>query len=258
MENESKLDGLIWLGTAIIFISVLSVIVIVIIHQNRILKVKDQQSKAKLDAALESEKQERSRIASDLHDGVSGDLNAVRNYIAIMSKTLEGTEAIHLINDMEEAVENAVANVQCISYNLMPPLLQSHGLISTLQSFFSRVRKSQNILINEVYEMDFVNMSSQNAYEMYRIVQELISNTVKHGKANHLVIQLTIDVDRLLISITDNGKEFNLAENLKSSRGMGLKNIAARMMKLNASLEHEFLNQHNVTKLKYHVTDRDC
>ncbi len=258
MEDAAGLKNMFWFGTAIIFISVLSVVLIVIIYQNRMLKIKDQQSKAKLDAALESEKQERSRIASDLHDGVSGDLNAVRNYIAILSKSLEDRQAIHLLSDMEEAVENAIGNVQCISYNLMPPLLESHGLIITLQSFLTRVKKSENILIDEFYQADFVNISPQYAYEIYRIVQELISNTIKHGKANHLLIQITIDIDRLLISITDNGKEFNLAENLKSSRGMGLKNIAARMMKLNASLEHEFLNEHNVTKIKYHVTDRDC
>jgi signal transduction histidine kinase len=255
MENESKLSGLVWLGTAIIFISVLSVILIVIIHQNRILKIREQESKARLNTALESEKQERFRIASNLHDGISGDLNAVRNYIAILSGTLKDANAIHLLGEMEEAVKNAAENIQNISYNLMPPMLESHGLITTLQSYLARIRKSHNINICEVYDAGLVNIPTPDAYEMYRIIQEVISNTIKHGKANFLEVAVTGYEKDLLFTITDNGHEFNISEKLHSCTGMGLKNISARLLKLNTKLEHTFINHYNSTKIYYHVKD---
>lgn len=258
MEDASGIKNIFWFGTAIIFISVLSVVLIVIIYQNQMLKIKNQQSKTKLDAALQSEKQERSRIASDLHDGVSGDLNAVRNYIAILAKSLKDSQAIYLLSEMEEAVENAAENIQNISNNLMPPLLESHGLIATLKTYFARIKKSQNIFIDEIHEKDFIKVPTEDAYEIYRIIQELISNSLKHGKANHLTIKTRIDADSLLITIKDNGKEFNVPENLKRSEGMGLKNISTRILKLNASLEHTFLDHHNITKIDYHVENCDC
>jgi len=255
MENESSLAGLVWLGTAIIFISVLSVILIVIIHRNRILNIKEQESTAKLNAALDAEKQERFRIASNLHDGVSGDLNAVRNYIAIMSGKFTNPDAIELLAEMEVAIKNAAENIQNISYNLMPPMLESHGLIPTLQSYLARIRKSHNITITEAFTTDPVNIPTPDAYEIYRILQELISNAIEHGKAKHLEMAVTRFKKDMLFMITDDGSKFNIQEKLQNSTGMGLKNISARLLKLKSKLEHTFLDHKNISKIYYHVKD---
>lgn len=104
-----------------------------------------------LNISLESEKKERKRIASDLHDSISGDLSAVQNYITYLHNNESDSFKKEIFQEVELALHNTLKNIQAISYNLMPPMLESLGIVSTLKSYFERIRKWNNVVIFEEY-----------------------------------------------------------------------------------------------------------
>jgi signal transduction histidine kinase len=188
MENEINIKLFFWMGTAILLGSVLSVLIIVLIHRNKLLRMKKQESEKLLKISLASEKRERKRIASDLHDGISGDLNAVQNYIAILKHSINAPQNEAILKELETIVANTLGNIQGISYNLMPPMLETQGLTATLESYFHRIRKWNQILVSEQYSVSSIELPPSDSYELYRIIQELVTNIIKHGNASQIWI----------------------------------------------------------------------
>lgn len=140
MENETGLRIFFWLGTFIMLSLTFSVLFITVMYQKKVHKMRQKESENLLQASLDSEKKERKRIASDLHDGVSGDINAIRNYIAILNKREQDPYNKSILEEVTEALNNTLNNIQEISYNLMPPLLGTSGLVPTLKDYFDRVK----------------------------------------------------------------------------------------------------------------------
>ncbi|SUX43957.1 sensor histidine kinase [Chryseobacterium indoltheticum] len=144
MENEIKLRFFFLIGTFIILFSVLSAFLLILIHRNKVFKIKEKESENLLRISLESEKKERQRIASDLHDGISGDLNALQNYITILQNKEKDNYKVCLLKEIETILHDTLENIQSISYNLMPSMLESQGLSPTLQSYFERIKKMES------------------------------------------------------------------------------------------------------------------
>src|SRR5690606_15816437 len=109
-------------------------------------------------------------------------------------------------------------------------------LVPTLKSYFDRIKKSNNITIKQHYFSDVIEIPSSEAYEIYRIVQELTTNMIKHGNSQQISISITLDQNTLLFEITDDGAAFDFNEKLQSSLGMGLKNISSRIKHIDAKL----------------------
>src|SRR5690625_2105802 len=236
MQDETGLKFFFWIGTAIIILSVLGIILTVVLYRNKIHKRNKMESDNLLKTALESEKRERKRIASDLHDGVSGDIMAVQNYIAILQKREENSFNKSVFSEIETALRKLHENMQNISYNLNPPMLDDFGLILTLQSYFSRIRKWHHVKIKEHYQSEDLPVSASDAYELYRIIQELITNMIKHGKPDTITFNLLKINDKYIFEIQDNGASFDFYKNLEFSDGLGLKNIKSRLKHIGAKL----------------------
>ncbi len=234
METELKL--FFWIGTAILFFSVFSVVLIVSIYLNKINKKRRKESDDLLKISLDSEKRERKRIASDLHDSISGDLSAVQNYITLLNSKEKDDFNKSIFQEVENALGKILENVQDISYNLVPPMLEDLGLISTLRSYFERVRKWHSINLIEKYQSENILISSSDAYELYLIIQELITNMIKHGKCSEIVFDFYERNKVYVFEVADNGISFDFYKNLKAPSGMGLKNITSRIKHIEATL----------------------
>ncbi len=255
MENEIDIKLFFWLGTVILLASVLSVVIIVLLHRNKLFRMKKEESEKLLKISLASEQQERKRIASDLHDGISGDLNAIQNYIAILQQCKNDDQKESLLKEIETIVANTLENIQGISYNLMPPMLESQGLIATLKSYFSRIRKLNPISISEYYSLSSVEIPPADSYELYRIIQELVTNVIKHGNANQIWLSISRTSEFILIEMTDNGKSFDFFENLKNPLGMGLKNITSRVSQIKANFKQMPSSTGNTIQIEYNDTN---
>lgn len=161
---------------------------------------------------------ERSRIARELHDGVNSKLATVLLFLEQPSKN----------NNQErvpEAIKEAMQISRRISYDLLPPTLESFGLKGALYELFEDIEEESriNVTIQLLDQIDEIPQKKQ--LHVYRIVQECLQNTLKYGHAKR--IELTASFDReLILTYQDDGVGVDLAT--ISRHGLGLRNIAAR------------------------------
>ncbi len=245
MENEAGLKLIFWISTLAMLLLVLALFSFALIYRKNTYKQKQRESENLLKASLESEKRERKRIATDFHDGVSGDLNAIRNYITILDQQEESPFNKTILLEIKSALDNTLNNIQHISYNLMPPTLETLGLIPTLYGYFERVKTLNNVSITFRHDQKDISVSSSDAYELYRIIQELISNMFKHGNVSHIDFSIEKKGEIIEIKITDDGIPFDLYQSLRDTSGMGLKNIISRSKHIGASLIQVFVEKGN-------------
>ncbi|MCT4317810.1 hypothetical protein CMT34_17465 [Elizabethkingia anophelis] len=254
-EHEIGLKYFFWIGTVVMALSALGVILLITIYRNKVHKLKRKESDSLLNISLNSEKRERKRIASDLHDSISGDLSAVQNYVTILHNKEKDSFNKGILLEIETAIDNILQNVQDISYNLMPPMLDSLGIVSTLRSYFERVKKWSGITITEQYLTENTSIPSSDAYEVYRIIQELTTNMIKHGKPDHIIISVYNVGEAVVFEIQDNGISFNFSRSVKDPLGMGLKNITSRVRHINANLIQRPVEKGN--KIQIHVNVKE-
>lgn len=236
MENETGLKLFFWIGTAVMLFSVLGAVLVVVLYRNRLHKIDQKESENLLKASLEAEKRERQRIASDFHDSISGDLGAVQNYITILANKEKDGFRKSIFQEIETALRNIIENAQDISYNLMPPTLKTLGLPSTLRTHFERVQKWHTVTIGQQYQSECATISSSDAYELYRIIQELVTNMIKHGNSDEIYFSVYEKEKEYVFEISDNGVSFDFYTSVKEPDGMGLKNITSRIKHIEAKL----------------------
>lgn len=245
MENENELKLLFWISTTGMLFLAVAFLYITLIYHKKIFNVKEKESQKLLQSILETEKKERKRISSDIHDSVSGDISAIGNYIAILHQNEKDPENKDIINDIKLAMKDLLNNVRYINFNLMPPSLENSGLVATLNDYFDRLEKFNSVSIISHYDQKDLPINSSDAYEIFRITQEILSNMIKHGKAKHLEFKILNKSNHIEIHISDDGHVFDFYENLKSSTGMGLKNIVSRVNHIEANLEQIPVNMGN-------------
>lgn len=236
MENGAGIKLFFWTGTAIILLSVFGIILMVLIYRNKLYLMKKKESETLLKVSLETEKKERKRIASDLHDCVNGDISAMKNYLGLLLRKETDDFKKDIILELDKTLGKTLSNIENISYNLMPPTLHFLGLISTLKGYFERVRKWNSIIIDEDYYSENISVSSSVSYELFRVIQELTTNMIKHGKATRINFAVLKKKNTLIFEVSDNGTSFDFQKSLSNPYGMGLKNIISRIKHINAQL----------------------
>lgn len=214
----------------------LGIIFLALFYQNHFFKMKSRESDLLLKTSLESEKKERERIASDLHDGVSGDLNSIRNYLFILHKGEKDLKRQELFAEIRKGVEAALESTRQVSYNLMPPLLDVLGFIAALKDYFEGLSKNSAIAFNVIYEPELPELSSAMRYELFRVIQELTTNMIKYGDINNCTVTVSCCDGIFNLQIVDDGLPFDFKESLANSKGLGLRNISSRLKSINAEL----------------------
>ncbi len=250
MERTTQIDSVFWLGTAIMMFLAFGIIFLVLFYQNYFSRMKQREAEHLLKVSLESEKNERKRIAADLHDSVSGDLVAIRNYLIILQKQ-GGAIDKTTFDELREGVDNALQNTRQVSYKLMPPLLDTLGLASAISDHFERLTKKTSA----VFRASGTNpeLSSEIAYELFRIIQEFATNMLKYGDISECDVTLSEAAGNLSIEIKDDGKPYDFNKVLAASSGTGLKNITSRLKVIGAALhqQHTVKGNHFAITLKH-------
>lgn len=236
MESTSKIDSIVWIGTAVMLFFAFGLVFLVLFYQNYFVKMKRKEAELLLKSSLESEKQERMRIAADLHDGVSGDLNAIRNYLSILYKGEKDAVKQELFAEIKGGVEAALENTRQVSYKLMPPLLELAGFTVALQDYFERLSANSKLLFEVVCKKDAPEFFQEKGYELFRIVQELTTNMIKYGSITQCRVTVYSLEKECCIEITDDGIPFDFKKLLLTSKGSGLKNISSRLKVIGAQM----------------------
>ena len=196
--------------------------------------LKQSQEITRLEALIDGEENERKRIAQELHDGINGDLSAIKYRISSLEEYGIGLVEKADLQKIIEMIDYSCSQVRSISHNLMPTSILDFGLVETINQYCSKINNSQLIELDFQYFGNVIVLTKKAETVIYRIVQELINNIVKHSKATEAIIQFNYREDELFITVEDNGIGF---DKNAISTGMGHKNIKTRIDFLNAQLD---------------------
>lgn len=205
------------------------------------LKSHQQETKLSLyNAMLQGEERERIRLARDLHDGLGGMLANVKMKLSAVTDYLDKQQMdLSITANLQSIIhqhDQSVHELRRISRNLMPEALLYRSLKDALQDLCKSMSQPnisidfQSAALKENYGQPFL-------ISVYRIVQELVTNALKHSEADQVWVQCTEENDMLYIAIEDNGKGFEQSGKISNHSGIGLKNIRNRIALLNGHLE---------------------
>ena len=207
-------------------------------EKNRILlqvtKHKHQQQISKLNGVLEGEEKERKRIAEELHDGVAGDLSAIKFNLAALNFQNFNPKNTMIIKEITESIDSSCLQIRELSHHLSPSSITQFGLVKTLENLCMKAKKFSETRFHFVFIGDKIELPKSIEIHIYRIVQELINNIIKHSAATEAFIEISHHQSELKISLRDNGIGFSTKE---ISKGIGLSNIDSRIRFLNADLK---------------------
>ncbi|MFP7657279.1 sensor histidine kinase [Chryseobacterium proteolyticum] len=202
--------------------------------QQKINDIKQKEELSLTKAILDGEERERERIAKDLHDGLGGMLAGVKiNFSTWSSNNLAGEKQQEFYRILGQ-LDNSVSELRHIARNLMPESLLNFGLETALRDlcdFYTR----KNLIID--FQPLNINkkLSLSTQLSIYRIVQELLANAVKHSEATNILLQCSQAESAFFITIEDNGKGFQ--KDVVQPQSMGLRNIRNRINYLQGKME---------------------
>lgn len=224
-EEIKRKNILIWSVAGISFLALLSIVLLFNrkrlrqknIHQQQLA----QQQKEQAVAVMETQEQERKRIAEDLHDSLGHLLSTAKYNLQSIPQQEIISNSVNLINQAAEEIRN-------ITFNLMPRTLEEEGLVAALNELAAKVNQSGKVQIFlQVHNISQFVLDKQSQFNIYRIIQEAVNNILKHADASEINIQLSGQDKSLLIIIEDDGKGFN---SQAPNKGRGLKNIVTRSL----------------------------
>lgn len=196
------------------------------------LMLKDKEIE-QLKAMMKGEEKERSRLARELHDGIGGMLAAIKMNVGAIK--IENPETAHItrLHTVAHMLQDTSIEVRQTAHNLMPDILDRHSLEEALTAFCKQVNTGNGLLIELHMPGDLPALDKSIELMLYRMVQELVQNVIKHARANHLELQI-MHYDQLLsITAEDNGQGFDTET---TPEGVGLANLRHRVAVLQGSL----------------------
>lgn len=190
---------------------------------------------AQLKAKLSGEEEERVRIARELHDGIMVQFSSVKMNLSTILNHAIDPDLKFVLNNIVEQLDNATRELRKSAHNLMPDMLLEEGLIEAVDYFLFGLKQSSKIEIEFQQFGDIPDIKSEYELMLYRIIQELAQNAVKHAHATHILIQLNCRKNMLSITVEDNGTGFK--EGYNQAEGIGIKNIRSRVVSLNGNMD---------------------
>ncbi|WP_309608028.1 tetratricopeptide repeat protein [Flavobacterium sp.] len=230
-------------------------------------KINDQEiiqlhQEKKIDATqnmIQGEEQERTRLARDLHDGLGGMLTGVKFQLNSMKgNVILSEENAGTFTKSISQIDNAIAEMRRVAHNMMPEALLKFGLDETLRSYCDSVSQNSELTVSyQSFGME-ERLEQTNEIVLYRIVQELLNNTIKHANATKSNIQLTRNDNLISLTVEDNGKGFDVNTEQIASKlamtGIGLSNINHRVEYLNGKMDIQSDSKGTSTHIEFEIT----
>ncbi len=203
-------------------------------QQENLRKIESNYQKDLLKYSYEAQEAERKRIASDLHDGIGSLLSATRIYVHQLNPKLSPSDYQEIKSETTNLIDNAIDQVRLISHNLFPPNLDHLGLLQATSDFCQRIQKINEIDIH--FDSNVVlDITKQEELAIYRIIQELVNNTLKHAQANTIKLGFNHSTSGFKLTYQDDGKGFNVKSNQLAAKGLGIKSIESRANSIKAT-----------------------
>lgn len=219
----------------------IALVVFFVIYQRRIFaqeRLREEKDKAHqkelLTAAVEVQETERRRIASDLHDDIGSLLSATRLYLRQLDPEAKKERTVEIKDQALTILDEMIQNTRRITHDLMPPALEKFGFQAATEDMCERITRSGGISVNFRSEIE-KRLETRQEVVLYRVLQELINNTLKHAEAKNILVTIERQQDTFNFTYKDDGKGFDTA--LVKSQGLGLRNIESRISLIGGRLQ---------------------
>ncbi len=194
-----------------------------------------------LSKIIETEEREKKSFAEELHDGLGSLLSTINIYVGLLQKKEKSEEdRAKYLKELNKLVREAVNNVRLFANSLTPNVLNDFGILTALRLFGEKINVTRPGLIKFNLPDKLPKTDKIVEINLYRILMELINNSMKYSSAQNIGIMMKSEEKNLILSFTDDGKGFDVDQILNSeASGMGVKNILARVKTINGSCDFE-------------------
>ncbi|HEY9179040.1 MAG TPA: histidine kinase [Flavipsychrobacter sp.] len=212
----------------------------VIKHQQELNELNKQKELELVQASVQGEEKERTRIASELHDDVGATLASVKLFLNSQNKEF-GDRPVFV--QSRALIDDTINKVRSLSHRLQPAVLKQFGLDAALKTFFESFSTTGQLKV--VYHpAELPRMTEDKELAVYRVVQELMNNSIKHSDAAHISCSCSVAGNHFITSFSHDGTgltESDFNEQLYKKNAIGLKNIITRLKSVGGSIsfEHE-------------------
>ncbi len=204
------------------------------------LRKKEEHNSLLMAQLFRAQEDERQRISQELHDGTSQTMVSILTYLRILHDKLTTKEQKDFLAGIRELISQTLDSIRALAVNLHPPLLKDLGLIVAIEKFLDMVQQtSTDIKIKFEYQGDFSKLPDMLALVCYRIIQEGITNIVKHANARRAKVKIFYEETKIRMEIIDNGIGFDeeTAQRAKLNHHLGLRSMQKRIELLQGKFE---------------------
>jgi len=259
-SESTEIILIFFVGTFAMVLLAAAIIFFFITYQKRLLKkeleinlVKAKQQEELIRNIVSAQEKERKRIARDLHDEVGAMLSVVKLNVSRIERITVPDNSKVLATETKTYLDDVITQVRGISRALLPPSLEKLGLYFALEELANWINKSGQIKVTCWKSGEQVRFGEKRELALYRVVQELINNAIKHAEASDITINIRFFSGRLAVIVSDNGKGFIVDE--KINTGLGLKNLDSRTQMLDAHFKIKSVPGKGTTAIIYIQTE---
>lgn len=242
-ENELIIDSISnWIGVIISIILFIGIFYIKRIFKSLEMldQIRSKSEKKILRAIIKTEEKERKHFAKELHDGLGPLLSSIKMLISGLKQSNDETKQKKIIDNLEVVTNEAIISIKEISNLLSPHILNNFGLFSAVKSFNEKISETGTIKIVLNSNIQGIRFDFNTETILYRVICELINNTIKHASAKSINIDIFLENKILKIYYYDDGIGFDAEEILnKEDSGMGFSNILTRLNSINGTIKIE-------------------
>lgn len=202
-------------------------------HEKQVRLLQHQQEIEELKAIMKGEEQERERLARNLHDGIGGMLVSAKLNLGSIREIYPETPCIGKIDDVMHMLQNTSSEVRRTAHNLMPEILTRASLEDAIGMYCDELNTGNRMEIDIQFQGDFSWLQKSPELLVYRMVQELVQNVIKHAGADYMAVLLRYYDETLSITVEDNGSGF---EQEKQYKGFGLYSLKHRVTALRGEI----------------------
>jgi two-component system NarL family sensor kinase len=238
-KEENQVITIVVIGVLIVLLMGLALLLFFFFSRKIIIEKKLEKTNLEIEyqkelikSIISTQENERKRIAQDLHDDISSKLNVINLNANLLKDGELSPEEYLIVNDsILEATEKTLKSARRIAHNLLPPILEKFGLKDAIEELADSFNNSRKISVKYDLEYPKKYLKSEKELHFFRIVQELINNSVRHGKAKNSIIEIACKFNNLIFTYSDDGVGFDIKHS-KHKKGLGLKNIESRVAML--------------------------